>query len=145
MKIMIKKFAYLFLVLFLLGCSKEDVPNYIGTWDGVDYQTITKNGTLDFETSVQFSLEISTSGDGSYSSIIGNNIDTHWVVDEIENEIFILREFQSSSGDEIVTTAQFKIKKDTESEQIWESISSFNNPSTGDVEERLTRWTLTKK
>lgn len=130
-------------ILFLCSCSKDDTPNQVGSWDGVQFQTITTDGTQTSESSFNIGLTLMESGSGNLTGLLALDGRIHWVVDEVENKIYIISDITLSNGNEATTTDKFDLIVDTAEEQTWEQTDSFQNPA-GEAIEIFTRWSLLK-
>ena len=131
-------------ILSLCSCSKENVPNQIGSWEGVQFQTITTNGTQTSESSLNMGLILEESGSGNLTGLFATDGKIHWVVDDVENKIYIISDITLSNGTEATTTDKFDLIVDTADEQRWEQTKTFQNPA-GEIVEAFTRWSLLKK
>lgn len=140
-----KNFQVLLIALLLLtlGCSKEEVPSHIGTWEGVQYQTIKTDGVLTSETTLNMELVLMESGSGNLTRQFGFDGKIHWVVDEIEDVIFIITEIDLN-GSNISVTDKFEMIVNTDSEQKWEQTKLYQLP-TGEENETFIRWSLLKE
>jgi len=130
--------------LFFFSCSKDDVQNQVGTWEGIQYQTIKTDGIQTGETSLSIELTLMESGSGTLTGLIlgsGNTI--HWVVDETENKIYIITDLTLSNGNDVTSTDKFDIIVNTADEQKWEQTDNYTNPA-GEELEIFTRWSLVK-
>ena len=135
------QFLFFFLLIIsVTTCSKDEinVKNQVGTWTGIELQKTTIDGNIIYEVTVNFNLELKEDGNG----VFGSDKDVHWVLDEGENKIFLIREF-ISGGQELFTTTRFDIDENTESKQVWTMTTSITNVN-GETEERYTKWTLSK-
>jgi hypothetical protein len=136
--------SFFLLIICATACSKDETSskNQIGAWTGVELQTVTINGSITSEITIDFTLDLNESGDGIFNNTFGSDKEVHWVLDEQENEIFLIREF-TSGGEELFTTTRFNIEKNTDSEQVWTNTNSYVNAN-NETEERFITWTLTK-
>lgn len=131
-------------VFFLFSCSKDEGPNQVGSWEGIQYQTITTDGTQTGETSLPIELTLTESGSGNLTGLILGSASTiHWVVDETANKIYIIKDLTLSNGDEVTSTDKFDIIVNTADEQKWEQRNTYTNPA-GEEIEVFTRWSLLK-
>ena len=130
--------------LFLFSCAKDDVPHQIGTWEGMQYQTIKTDGIQSGESSLNIELTLMESGRGMLTGPIpGSDGTIHWVVDNTENTIYIISNLTLSNGNEVSTTDKFDMIINTADEQKWEQTDLYQNPS-GEEIEVFTRWSFLK-
>ena len=129
----------------IIACSKEEKQTILGRWDAQSIQTRLTNQIVTSIDTIFFEIDFKENGEGISSEYSGNEFrEIHWVVDELENKAFIINSFIVQNGEEIFSTSTFDMERNSSSEQIWNRRTYYTSSITGDLNEYLERWTLTK-
>ena len=142
-----KKTLSILLMTFILttfSCSKNETLNQVGTWEGINYQVIKTDGIQTSDSSTPLTLTLNSNGSGNVEQSVGFSGKVHWVVDDLENKIYILSDYVLPDGTIATSTLKFDMVVNTDSEQTWERTVNFVL-STGEQNENFTRWSLLKK